>query len=133
MRGFYTRYPKLPKDDARLNWSHYRVLSGIKKADERKALEDLTKENAWNTDELQEEVIRRKTLPAKESNGAKKNAAKKIQPTRGRVFTYKIVEIEGCEKKFFDCGFKVCGDWGRFVAEVTPPRAGRAESRPFGV
>jgi endonuclease YncB( thermonuclease family) len=107
MRSFYTTYPKLPKDDASLNWSHYRVLSSLKKAGERKALEDLTKENAWDSDELQEEVTKRNTLPAKESKSIKKNAVKKIQPTRGRVFTYKIVEIEGSNKKFFDCGFKV--------------------------
>lgn len=107
MQGLYKTYPKLPKDDARLNWSHYRVLSSIKKADERKALEDLTKENSWNAAKLQEEVTKRKSLPAKEPKSVKKSAAKKIQPTRGRVFAYKIVEIEGSDKKLFDCGFKV--------------------------
>jgi len=107
MQGLYRTYPKLPKDDARLNWSHYRVLSGIKKADERKVLEDLTKENSWKVAELQEEVSKRKILPTKESKSAKKNAAQKIQPTRGRLFTYKIVEIAGSDKKLFDCGFKV--------------------------
>lgn len=116
MHSFYKTYPQLPKDDQRLNWSHYRVLSGIKKDDERKALEDLAKENSWNTDKLQEEVTRRRSLSIKESKSTKKNAAKKIQPTRGRIFTYKIVEIEGCDKKFFDCGFKVF----REVKELLP-------------
>ncbi|MBP7710051.1 MAG: hypothetical protein KA100_03160 [Rickettsiales bacterium] len=107
MQSLYKAYPKLPKDDARLNWSHYRVLSSIKKADERKVLEDLTKENSWNAAELQEEVTKRNSLPASQPKSVKKNVAKKIQPSRGRVFTYKIVEIEGSNKKFFDCGFKV--------------------------
>ncbi|MBP7710752.1 MAG: hypothetical protein KA100_06775 [Rickettsiales bacterium] len=31
MHNFYQAYPKLPKDDAHLNWSRYRVLAGIKK------------------------------------------------------------------------------------------------------
>lgn len=107
MHSFYTTYPKLPKDDAHLNWSHYRVLSSIKKANERKALEDLIKENAWNSDELQTEVAKRNNLPESQPKSVTKNVTKKIQPSRGRVFAYKIVEIEGSSKKFFDCGFKV--------------------------
>lgn len=39
-----------------LNWSHYRILSGIKKANERKFLEDLTKQNGWEVKDLQQEA-----------------------------------------------------------------------------
>ena len=35
MRNFFQTYPKLPKDDDRLNWTHYRTLSGVKENDER--------------------------------------------------------------------------------------------------
>ena len=60
MHHFYQSYPKLPANNDRLNWSHYRVLSGIKKADERKYLEDLTKKNEWDSDRLQAEVTKNK-------------------------------------------------------------------------
>ncbi len=60
MHHFYQSYPQLPADNDRLNWSHYRTLAGIKKADERKYLEDLTKKNEWDSDRLQEEVTKSK-------------------------------------------------------------------------
>lgn len=107
MRSFYKAYPKLPKDDVKLNWSHYRVLSGVKEASERKALEYLARENLWDSDRLQKEVTRRKTLPAGEETLIKKSTTKKIQPNRGRIYAYQIVEIAGAKSKFVDCGFKI--------------------------
>ncbi len=101
MRNFYKAYPELPKDDAQLNWSHYRVLAGVKEKDKRKTLEDLTKENRWSGDELQKQITKNK----KKSVEAPK--LKTIQPNRGVVSAYKIVEVFGSDKKFFDCGFGI--------------------------
>jgi endonuclease YncB( thermonuclease family) len=112
MRNFYKTYPKLPKDDAALNWSHYRILSGIKKADERKYLENLVQKNGWSEVELQAEVKKSKTaleLENKDSKPATKmpQAVQKIVPTRGKLFAYQIVKIVGAPDFFFDCGFKI--------------------------
>lgn len=35
MHAFYKSYPTLPKNDDKLNWSHYRILSGVKESAER--------------------------------------------------------------------------------------------------
>ncbi|MBP7709808.1 MAG: hypothetical protein KA100_01910 [Rickettsiales bacterium] len=112
MRNFYKTYPKLPKDDAALNWSHYRILSGIKKADERKVLEDLTRQNGWDVSELQAEVKKSKPQLALENKGSnpvakKPQQPKKIAPARGKLFAYQIVKLVGASDFFFDCGFKI--------------------------
>jgi len=130
MRGFYQTYPKLPKDDPKLNWSHYRVLSGIKDPSERQALEDLTKENSWDSDELQQqasfakgggtrsvtedfvnknsEFVSPKSPSAADATPPSfSKKAGKIQPTRGKLFTYKIIDVIGSDKKFFDLGFGI--------------------------
>ncbi|OFW80935.1 MAG: hypothetical protein A2887_03985 [Alphaproteobacteria bacterium RIFCSPLOWO2_01_FULL_40_26] len=118
MRSFYKTYPKLPKDSSSLNWSHYRILSGIKKSDERKYLEDLTKQNSWDVDTLQQEAKKSKNaevLNEKES-GNKKTAAtktskkitnKKLYPLRGQLFSYPLTTIAGSTKSFFDLGFNI--------------------------
>ena len=102
MRSFYKTYKTLPKDDAHLNWSHYRVLAGIKKTDERKYLEDLARENSWDSDRLQEEVKKTKdenkamseSLSGRASRASSKTFAQKdlserklkpaLKPTRGK-------------------------------------------------
>ena len=116
MRNFYKAYPKLPKDDPQLNWSHYRVLAGVKRAEERKYLEGLARENSWDSDELQKEVGGQKEVVKK---AAVKVKSKKIQPTRGKVFIYKIIEIDESGKKMIDCGFKIF----REIKEVMPKGA----------
>ena len=124
MRSFFQNYPKLPKDDPKLNWSHYRVLSGVKEVDERRILEDLVRENSWDSDELQAEASKRKTSNDQSSNQHESEKVfkddvshqTKIQPSRGKVFTYKIIEVIGSDKKFFDCGFGIF----REVNELLP-------------
>ncbi len=115
MHSFYQSYPRLPKDDPKLNWSHYRVLSGVKDVEKRRMLEDLTTQNLLSSTELQKEVTKSKKLAPKPQQ---KN--KKIQPTRGKIFTYKIVDIDklgkGLIAKVIDCGFKIF----REVKEVLP-------------
>jgi len=135
MRSFYKTYPKLPKDDVRLNWSHYRVLSGIKKSEERKFLENLTKQNNWDTDQLQLEVAKSKesgsskldastsskqrTQKNSAATTSKKLANKKLYPIRGKLFSYPVRTVVGLEKSFLDLGFKIF----REVEEALPTKA----------
>ena len=122
MRNFYKTYHELPKDDDRLNWGHYRKLIGIKKVDERKYLEDLTRQNGWDNDQLHEEVKKSQNTEeenpkTKNGNGkfAKKDASgnviqknptnKKLRPERGHLFSYPLIKLEDTGKTYIDCGF----------------------------
>ncbi|MBP7710747.1 MAG: hypothetical protein KA100_06750 [Rickettsiales bacterium] len=116
MRSFYQAYPKLPKDDAALNWSHYRVLAGIKKTEERKYLEDLTKQNEWNPHELQAEAVKVKTsnIAKIRANKAAKPVVKnvkKLLPTRGKLFSYPLIKLQADSKTYVDCGFGIFREW----------------------
>ncbi|MBP7710753.1 MAG: hypothetical protein KA100_06780, partial [Rickettsiales bacterium] len=79
-----------------------------KKTEERKYLEDLTRQNSWDSDELQAEAVKVKT---KTSNIAKIRAnkaakpvvknVKKLLPTRGKLFSYpQIVDISKKDKNY---------------------------------
>ncbi len=117
MRNFYATYPEMPRDEDHLNWTHYRILSGIKKADQRKYLENLVKKNAWDSDELQEEVAKTKIAQIRENKSLKAaNKKTKISPTRGKLFFYKIKKITGSKKYFLDCGFGIF----REITETLP-------------
>ena len=112
MNSFYKTYKKLPKDDDRLNWSHYRVLAGIKKSEERKYLQDLTLQNGWDSDQLQLEVSKSKddTRPVKsrvETDKPQKIKPKKIIPARGKLFNYRIAQLPQSADFFLDCGFGI--------------------------
>ncbi|MBU6140608.1 MAG: hypothetical protein KGP29_03500 [Proteobacteria bacterium] len=111
MHSFYQSYPKLPKDDPKLNWSHYRVLSGVKDVEKRRMLEDLTTQNLLSSAELQKEVTKgKKSAPKPQQKKGE------IQPTRGKIFTYKIIDLDKLGKGLIDCGFKIF----REVKEVLP-------------
>lgn len=116
MRNFYQTYPQLPKDEDALNWSHYRVLSGIKKADERKYLEDLTKQNNWAVNTLQQEINKSKEQTIKSSptnNKTQKQKTKpnptnkKLYPIRGNLFSYSLISFDNNKKTYIDCGFNI--------------------------
>ncbi len=114
MRSFYRSYSKLPKDDPKLNWSHYRVLAGIKKTDERKTLEDLTRQNNWDAAELQREAVRSKDGSSKIAQIRARKAlrpvvqnVKKLYPVRGKLFSYPLVQLGIDKKIYIDCGFKI--------------------------
>lgn len=111
MRNFYQTYPKIPQDDPELNWSHYRVLSAVANNDERKYLEDLTKQNNWSSNFLQEKVaeLKGKKLPKKKLK--KSVALKKLKAIRGKLFTYQLAKIAGAQRMVVDLGFNI------FVAE----------------
>lgn len=94
MRAFYKAYPQLPKEEAALSWSHYRNLSSIKDEEQRKQLEDLTK-----TQNLDGEELRQKISQTKSNKKAKPT---KLKVVRGRLFTYK-----NTEKDEIDLGFNI--------------------------
>jgi len=124
MRSFYQAYPKLPKDDNRLNWTHYQKLSGVKESEERKRLEILAQKNSWTTNDLQLEVTKSKTEGAKTEktpNGkgkfAKKDSAEtnkkslkkssqaKLRPERGKLFSYPLIKLPDADVTCIDLGF----------------------------
>ncbi len=89
MHSFHKSYPSLPKDDEKLNWSHYRVLSGVKEGEERKRLENLVKEKDWSSDKLQQETKKLKTSDSPATK-QKKLAAVKLVARRGELFNYSL-------------------------------------------
>jgi endonuclease YncB( thermonuclease family) len=102
MRNFYQSYPTLPRDNPKLNWSHYSILSGVKDENERKYLEDLVKKNSWSVASLKEQAL----VSKKETSKVTTNKSAKITKlpfSRGRLFTYKITEL--IDEKFLDLGF----------------------------
>lgn len=114
MRSFYKSYPKIPKADSKLNWSHYRVLSKIKKTDERKYFEDLTQQNNWDAAKLQMEVVKLKNSLNKNAQIRNKmvlepsvRSTKKLYPVRGKLFSYSLIQLGIDKKIYIDCGFKV--------------------------
>ncbi len=102
MRSFYQSYPKLPKDEKQLNWTHYQTLSGVKKDEERKRLENLVRDNSWTTDDLQTEV---KKLKTKKPLRRKKLLKTKLHPERGQLFFYPLIKLENADVTCIDCGF----------------------------
>jgi endonuclease YncB( thermonuclease family)/rubrerythrin len=134
MRSFYQSYPKLPKDEKQLNWTHYQTLSGVKKDEERKRLENLVRDNSWTTDELQIEVTkyysqansransRAKSQANSQANSQAKSQAHplaktkkplrskkllktKLHPERGQLFSYPLIKLENADLTCIDCGF----------------------------
>jgi endonuclease YncB( thermonuclease family) len=146
MRSFYQAYPKLPRDDSHLNWTHYQMLSGVKKEEERQRLENLTRENAWSTDDLQHEVNKSKNIENNSSeepetkvtigNGrfAKKDAkgnviaktttVTKLRPERGQLFSYPLISIEETGKTYIDLGFNIF----REIEEALPATVQQANA-----
>lgn len=104
MHAFYQSYPKLPRDENHLNWTHYQMLAGVKKDEERKRLENLVRDNSWTTDELQTEVAKTKSKPKKEKILQKK-VTKKLHPERGKLFSYPLIKLKNADKICVDCGF----------------------------
>ena len=123
IHNFYKTYPQLPKDDERLNWTHYCALAEIKNSDKRQYLENLVVENNWSTDELVVEVKKTKNSTSKQESGAGKNVSSKIKSLdphmreddkkakltaiRGQLFTYPLVTLNGSDQTYIDCGFNI--------------------------
>jgi endonuclease YncB( thermonuclease family) len=110
MRNFYKTYKTLPKDDDSLNWTHYQTLSGVKKEEERKRLEEVVRENSWSTDQLESEVRKIKTNEVEKivksaSGNSEKTTEKKLRSERGKLFSYPLITLEETRKTYIDCGF----------------------------
>ncbi len=107
MHNFYQAYPKLPKDDPKLNWSHYRVLAGIQDKDERKYLEDLARENEWSGDVLQKKIAEQRKEKPKKNQSKKLAVSQKLKFSRGKLFAYRLARMEGSKEMFVDLGFNI--------------------------
>ncbi len=107
MRSFYQTYSRLPKDDPKLNWSHYRVLVGIEDVSERKYLEDLTRKNEWSGDVLQKKLTELKNKKSPKKKSKKSATPQKLKFTRGKLFTYKLARMNGSQEMFVDLGFNI--------------------------
>lgn len=102
MHDFYRSYPVLPKDNEKLNWNHYQLLSGIKKKDERKYLEDLVKEEGLSSKQLRERIKQKKSIA--------KDAPKTLPvlaPRLGCLGYYKLFKPTKATENYIDCGFKI--------------------------
>ena len=108
MRKFYKTYPKIPQDDPKLNWSHYTLLVGVKRGEDRKYLEDLVVKKDLNFIELSKKI---KNSKESESDKAGlpliRDGKKKLTPRRGKMFCYKLVKPAGSDHLYIDCGFKI--------------------------
>lgn len=102
MRSFYQTYPKLPRDDDKLNWSHYRILSGIKNSDDRKYLEELTRQK-----DLDVATLQKKAQKILKQKPVAKTLQKKLQAKRGKLFCYAVIDRPELGKSCIDCGFNI--------------------------
>lgn len=110
MRAFYKTYPKLPKNENDLSWSHYRSLAAIKNKERRQIFEELTVKNNLNSDQLQQAIAEEKprTKEAKKMRVKKaKPESTKLQVTRGDLFTYKIAKLQDSDTVLIDLGFNI--------------------------
>lgn len=108
IQNFYKAYPKLPKDEANLNWSHYRVLAEIKNDEKRKYLEGMVIEKNWSVQELDWEVrnqTEEKPVRTPTKKPPKNPIPKKLTPLRGQLFSYPVERFE--EKFYLDLGFNI--------------------------
>lgn len=104
MRSFYKTYPNIPKNDSKLNWSHYRVLSGIKDENRRQYLEDLTREENLTAEKLRKKIKKMRKPQVVEPE---KNEAKKLKFNRGKLFCYKLIDVAELDLTCVDCGFGI--------------------------
>jgi endonuclease YncB( thermonuclease family) len=119
MRSFYQSYPKLPKDDNKLNWSHYQLLSNIKEKDKRKYFESLAQQQNLDVRTLEYEIKNsepqdKKSAAEKTKKNSKKVTTKpekvvltKLRPERGKLFSYPILKLSAEQKNYIDLGFKI--------------------------
>ena len=135
MRNFYKTYPTLPKKEKGLNWSHYRNLLVVKSDERRKYLEDLAVEKSLSSNQL------RRKISAAHKRKEKKSPPKitKLKCERGVLYAYKIVDLQGSQKKFLDCGFNIFTEvegwnqsWTGFATPSTSSVQGKNEGNAKG-
>ncbi len=103
MHGFYKSYQIMPKNNGKLNWNHYQLLSGIKKREDRKYLEDLVQEKDLTVIELRNQIKKSKPIEAPST----KHEAQSLTPRRGELLSYKLFKPTGADRDYIDCGFKI--------------------------
>lgn len=130
MRNFYKSYPKIPKDDHKLNWSHYRVLAGVKDENERQYLEDLTREKNLDAEDLRKKLKKSKTVTELKNKQREvvTTATKKLHFNRGKLFCYEVVKVEELGQTCVDCGFGIFHQ----LEENTPNGALVVETKKSG-
>ena len=127
MYSFHETYLVLPKDDDKINWSHYQLLSGIEEKQERKYLEDLVRENDLSVVDLRKKIQKLKKQKIADKKTKQREPVtnnQKLSVRRGQPFCYQLVKPLGADKTYIDCGFKVY----REVMEKLPSGAEVVES-----
>lgn len=109
MRSFYKTYPVLPQDENSLNWSHYRELISVPDEEKRKYFENLAIEDDLDSRALKQQISQEKLLlkSSKKVRSRKKIEVPQLNFTRGKLFTYKMIDDESESKSFVDCGFNI--------------------------
>ncbi|MDP2938671.1 MAG: DUF1016 N-terminal domain-containing protein [Candidatus Omnitrophota bacterium] len=101
---FYLAYP-IVGGRPQLSWTHYRKLITVKDKDERKKLEAQIIQKGWNADTLQEYLNTKRALKAQKDD---KKPIPQLKFTRGKLFTYGIVESEDLNSiLLLDLGFRI--------------------------
>ncbi|MBM3580177.1 MAG: DUF1016 family protein [Alphaproteobacteria bacterium] len=106
MQRFYRSYPNLA--ETKLSWSHYRVLAGVKKDNERALLEKSASKRNLSAEELQQKISKKKSTP----RAVKERPETVLRPQRGRLFCYKITKRPASDALYFDCGFGIFKEAG---------------------
>jgi endonuclease YncB( thermonuclease family) len=106
---FFLAYPTIIGTCQQLSWSHYRKLITVQDKDERKKLEAKIIQKGWNVEKLQEYLNTKRSLEAQKGGG---QPIPKLEFTRGKLWTYGVVESEAADSGFLlDLGFKVRKDF----------------------
>ena len=89
------RHPPIVSTRTQFTWSHYRELMSIPDQKEREKLEERLAQNNWSVDELAERIksgnFRARPLALTQKKEAPLSRAP-LTPTRGQVYTYRLVE-----------------------------------------
>jgi endonuclease YncB( thermonuclease family) len=89
MHAFHKAYPKVPTENKRLSWSHYRSLIAVKDQETRQQLENLVVTKSLGSNRLQKEVAATKKTKKKKPTPDSAKIAK-LKVTRGEIFNYQI-------------------------------------------
>ena len=104
---FYLAYP-ISADQRQLSWDHYKRLITVQDKDKRAAFEKMALNRDWTAGRL-EDAIRLDRLKVGSPPEKPKSTAAKLNVTRSRLFTYKILEPaylhQETEEKVVDLGF----------------------------
>jgi len=113
MRQFYLTHP-IRHPGAELTWSHHKLLLSIKDVEKRRYYERMAWDKAWSKRELRKALNDNKIeLEADMVESLKHEKKKKIKTLtdqRGRLFHYRLVELDlktDGNLLVVDCGFKL--------------------------